>query len=88
MKMTLDMNLKSMIAAFNEQEREEFRWMRYEKYHLLKEKKWSHINGKLVIHSKYSPQQQKYALEKCLNIGVRATSISLFHELELISFLP
>ena len=68
------MSIKQLAAFFDEQEREEFKWMRYEKYPLLKEKRWLYINGKPAIHSKYSPQQQKYALEKCLDIGVRATS--------------
>jgi len=66
--------IKQLIALFNEQAREEFQWMREEKYHLLKEKKWLYLNGKPAIHSKFSSQQQKFALEKCLDIGVRATS--------------
>lgn len=69
-----DNSLKLIIQEFNEQTKKEFDYLRDEKYDLLRNKTWLNINGIPAIHSKYSPQQQKYALEKCLEIGIRATA--------------
>ena len=68
------MNLKQTINFFNEQEREEFENIYTQREELLKQKKWIRINGVWAMHGKYSPEQQAYALKKCEEIGVRATS--------------
>ena len=69
-----NMSLKQTIKFFNNQERCEFENLYTERYELLKQKKWIRINGVLALHGKYSPEKQIYALRKCEEIGVRATS--------------
>ena len=69
-----NMNLKQIINSFNEETRIEFENLYTERDEWLKEGKWFRINGVWALHSKYSPEQQIYALNKCSEIGVRATS--------------
>jgi len=69
-----NMNLKQTIQFFNEQERDEFQNLYTQRKELLKQEKWIRINGIWAMHGKYSPEQQVYALKKCEEIGVRATS--------------
>jgi hypothetical protein len=69
-----NMNLKQTIKFFNDQERCEFENLYTERDELLKNNDWFVINGVDALHSKFSPEQQVYALNKCKEIGVRATS--------------
>ena len=69
-----NMSLKQTIKFFNDQEKCEFENLYTERYELLKQNDWFVINGIDALHSKYSPEQQVYALNKCKDIGVRATS--------------
>ena len=69
MQVKVDSSLKVLIQEFNEQTKNEFNYLREDKYDLLRNKTWLNINGIPAIHSKYSPQQQKYALGKCLEMN-------------------
>ena len=66
-------SIKSLAQYFNEQDRLEFVNLPTQRKELLKQNKWIEINGITALHSKYSPEQQIYALIKCQSTGVRAT---------------
>ncbi len=68
------MNPKWTIQFFSEETRFEFENLYTQRKDILQQRKWIRINGIWALHSKYSPEQQIYALNKCQELGIRATS--------------
>jgi hypothetical protein len=69
-----NMSMKSIINIFNNQTKRVFDQLYTKRKEMLRNKTWVKLNGISIIHSKYSPEQQVYALNKCQEHGIRATS--------------
>lgn len=74
MKYSTDNGLKSLIESFNLETKTEFEHLYTERDDLLRQKKWVRINDIWALRGKYTPEQQVYALNKCKELGIRATS--------------
>ena len=69
-----DMSVRELIKYFNLETKKEFDNLYTDRDELMKHNKWVHIRNIEALHSKYSPEQQIFALKKCNEIGIRATS--------------
>ena len=66
--------MKSVIWLFNQEIKTEFENLPTKRKELLKNNEWIRINDVWALHSKYSPEQQIFALNKCRELGIRATT--------------